>query len=79
MAAAPPSVRSRGQVGPSEAWELPEILLGNPLGNLHWEEAHSFLQKDMQIGLWVIKVGRGHDATKGKQRTAKDGPEQPGP
>lgn len=27
LAAAPPSVRSRGQVGPSEAWELPEILL----------------------------------------------------
>ena len=27
LAAAPPSVRSQGQVGHSEAWELPEILL----------------------------------------------------
>ena len=48
-------------------------------GNLPWEEAHSSPQKDMQIGLRAIKVGRSHDATKGKQRMGKDGPEQPGP
>lgn len=40
-------------------------------GNLPWEEAHSSLQKDMQIGLWAIKVGEKPRCHKGKTEDGK--------
>ena len=79
LAAAPPSVRPQGQVGLSEAWELPEILLDDhprefTLGGGTQLSAEGHANRALGN-----QGGEKPQCHKGKTGMGKDGPEQPGP